>query len=340
MKMFIAFALAAMLSLAFAAELDASVFAYSFQAREVDNCDLHDGPSMMPIEFRVNKPSALAASDPMNYDIYNFSTGQWQAMGKACSVGTYECKISAPVYFGGQGNGTVTHDVVKLYAGTGTVYEKTFSFTVHHVQGPTEVTILSKKSQSAVKLDQAKAINACTGTTCCKALQAKVTALQVNFDNIDSNLRICKSQNAYGNVTAIMNTIDPVLTEGTSCSNALGKYAEADAIVNKALPTNCKYYTMGLDKFNSATSKLASAKSKLESGNYDVAADLDGAKADAAEAQQKVTCNESTDTPGTGTGAGNGTGAGTGTGAKPSSGPCGGGFILLGALGLVFLARK
>ena len=227
MKMFIAFALAMMLSLAFAAELDASVFAYTQAQREVDNCDLHDGPLLMPVEFRVNKPDSLTASDPLNYDIYNFSNGQWAPMGRACSVGTYECKFSVPIYFGGQGNGTVTHDVVRLYAGSGTVYEKTFSFAVHHVQGPTEVTILSKKAQGSAKLDQAKAINACTGTTCCKSLQAKITALQVNFDNIDSNLRICKSQNAYGNSTAIVNTVDSVLTEGTSCSNALGKYAEA-----------------------------------------------------------------------------------------------------------------
>ncbi|GEM_PF-6884549 len=340
MKMFIAFALAAMLSLAFAAELDASVFAYSFQAREVDNCDLKDGPFSMPVEFRVNKPGALAASDPMNYDIYNFSTGEWQAMGKACSVGTYECKVTVPIYFGGQGNGTVTHDLVRLYAGSGTVYEKTFSFAVHHVQGPTEVTILSKKSQGSAKLDQAKAINACTGTTCCKSLQAKVTALQVNFDNIDSNLRICKSQNAYGNATAIVNTVDAVLTEGASCSSALAKYAEAEAAVGKALPANCIYDTMGVDKFNSASSKLASAKSKLEAGSYDVVADLEAAKADAAEAQQKVTCDEGAAPaqPQTGTGT-PATGTGTGTGA-PSSGPCGGGFILLGMLGLVFVARK
>ncbi|MEM4390218.1 MAG: hypothetical protein QXG98_06210 [Candidatus Micrarchaeia archaeon] len=169
-------------------------------------------------EFSIYRPPECPSAMDVMYDWFDFATGSWQTAGKFCVLpASLACKAEVPIRLGGQGSGTITQELIRLYGECGGVrYEKSFTFTITHRPDTAETNVLSKIAQAE------SALQSCTGTACAQA--------SAYIDAAKAALKICSLTHAFNNATEAIN----LLTGGQAVPS--GEAGQVGPITIPALP--------------------------------------------------------------------------------------------------------
>ena len=217
---------------------------------DLANCGSDTGPVSKAISFSV--VNEWDNNMILDYEYYDFPSASWRNAGRLCFATPKQltkCDGALRVAFGGKGNGTVTHDLLRLTARnerTGETVVKNFSFIVNHFPGDKENARMSELNATLEKMD---ALNATLNTTCygdvCCGLAQERESLKLAREEISegaSMLTNCELNELY-------------LTIVNATSN-----------VNRANSTNLSACLSALPSFNEARGKLDAAGAALRAG--------------------------------------------------------------------------
>lgn len=270
---------------AYAKELDVVVSPLELW---VTNCGQNGGEYSAYVTASVHNPTGELMY--VNYSYFDFPTGAWKDAGRACSVGlsdTGVCRLNVKIALGGQGNGTVVQELVRMEGRleqSGEVYTKSFLFTVHHGQSDRETSLLREMNATALRADAmgARLSQTCSGQDCC-GLSPERAALNSSLSNIENatrDLPACRVQEAYLSVQAAnLQLTSANSTNLAACGEALALLpgaaaASPQALANITAAEACFANTVNARaKWAQANESLAAARQAIAGDDYAAALD-------------------------------------------------------------------